>query len=64
MHLDVGCNSIAVDGAIALFEALKYQQSIISLSLANKDCYKHKNKYGVACLYEYRIGTKGAIALG
>jgi Leucine Rich repeat len=44
VHLDIGCNQISTDGAVELFQALKAHPSIISLNLANSDCYKNKNK--------------------
>ena len=44
VHLNIGCNQISTEGAAYLFEVMKKQTSIISLSLANNDCYKNKNK--------------------
>ena len=44
VHLDIGCNQMGTEGALVLFEALKYHPSLISLKLANSDCYKNKNK--------------------
>ena len=64
VNLNLGCNQISTDGAIALFDCLKKQTSIVSLSLANTDCYKNKNKYEFYLLFFNRIGTKAAIALG
>eukprot|EP00347_Sterkiella_histriomuscorum_P016174 403354202 len=54
VDLNFGCNQISADGAALLFESLKSHKSIVSISLANNDCYKNKNK----------IGIKGAQALG
>ena len=50
MHLNLGGNAISADGAVYLFKSLANNQSLISLNLGNKDCYKQKVK----------IGTKGA----
>ena len=54
VHIDLGCNSITSEGAEDLFSSLKYHPSLTSLSLANVDCYKNKNK----------LGIKGAASLG
>ena len=54
MHLDLGCNSLTSESAEELFTILTKQQSLTSISIANVDCYKNKNK----------IGVKGAQALG
>jgi hypothetical protein len=35
IHLDIGCNQITTDGAISLFEALRFHPSLISLNIAN-----------------------------
>ena len=50
VHLNLGGNSIGTEGAIQLFRSLIGHQSLISLDLANNDCYKNKVK----------IGAKGA----
>ena len=50
VHLSLGGNSIQTDGAIHLFRCLQGHESLVSLNLANTDCYKNKIK----------IGTKGA----
>jgi hypothetical protein len=44
VHLNIGCNSISSEGAAYLFAKLQRHHSITSLTLANKDCYKNKNK--------------------
>lgn len=54
VHLDLGCNSIHSEGAMGFFTVLQNQNSLVSLNLANNDCYKNK----------VMIGVKGAQALG
>jgi Ran GTPase-activating protein (RanGAP) involved in mRNA processing and transport len=54
VHIDLGCNQISGEGAEFLFRTLINHQSIVSINMANTDCYKNKNK----------LGTKGAICLG
>lgn len=54
VHISLGCNLISNDGAEILFETLKKQNSIVSIDMANIDCYKNKNK----------IGSKGSAILG
>ena len=44
IHIQLGCNLISSEGTEALFEALKNQESIVSIDMANIDCYKNKNK--------------------
>jgi hypothetical protein len=44
VHLELGCNQITSEGAVHLFSILEKHPSIVSLSLANTDCYKNKNK--------------------
>jgi len=44
IHLDLGCNKITGEGAVALFSGLTQHPTVISVSLANQDCYKNKNK--------------------
>ena len=53
IHLKLGGNHISADGASYLFQCLENHPSIVSLDLANNDCYKNKLK----------IGVKGALAL-
>ena len=50
VHLSLGGNNIYTEGAIALFRALIAHPTLVSLNLANNDCYKNKIK----------IGAKGA----
>jgi Ran GTPase-activating protein (RanGAP) involved in mRNA processing and transport len=53
IHLNLGGNHISADGAAYLFQCLENHPSMVSLDLANNDCYKNKMK----------IGVKGAQAL-
>jgi len=46
VHVDLGCNQIQGEGAEMFFKAMERQQSIVSISMANTDCYKNKNKMG------------------
>ena len=50
VHLDIGGNHIQTEGAMSLFKSLANHPSLVSLNLANNDCYKNKIK----------IGAKGA----
>jgi Ran GTPase-activating protein (RanGAP) involved in mRNA processing and transport len=46
VHLDIGGNHIGPEGTMYLFQALQNHPSIVSLNLANNDCYKNKIKIG------------------
>ena len=48
--MNIGGNHIQTEGAISFFKSLSNHPSLISLNLANNDCYKNKIK----------IGAKGA----
>jgi Ran GTPase-activating protein (RanGAP) involved in mRNA processing and transport len=53
VHLDLGGNHIGPEGTMHLLQCLLNHPSLVSLNLANNDCYKNKIK----------IGQKGAEAL-
>ena len=50
VNLSIGGNCIQTEGAIALLKSLTGHGSLVSLNLANNDCYKNRVK----------IGAKGA----
>lgn len=54
IHLSLGGNNVTTEGAVHLFRSLIGHHSLVSLNLANNDCYKNKVK----------IGAKGAEELG
>lgn len=51
--MNIGGNHIGPEGTTHLFQSLENHPSLVSLDLANNDCYKNKIK----------IGQKGAEAL-
>ena len=53
VKLNIGGNHIGQEGTTHLFQSLENHPSLVSLDLANNDCYKNKIK----------IGQKGAEAL-
>jgi len=53
VHINIGCNNIQPEGAQYFFNCLQDHPSLVSLDLANADCFKSKIK----------IGTKGAECL-
>ena len=46
VHLSLGGNHIGPEGTMHLFQCLKNHPSLVSLNLANTDCYKNKIKIG------------------
>lgn len=46
VHLSLGGNHIGTEGTMHLFQCLKNHPSLVSLNLANTDCYKNKIKIG------------------
>lgn len=44
IHLNLGGNHISTEGTTYLFQALTGHPSLVSLNLANNDCYKNKIK--------------------
>lgn len=46
VKLNIGGNHIGLEGTAHLFQCLENHPSLVSLDLANNDCYKNKIKIG------------------